>query len=257
MNIRAQPMEWTDAVRRDGSTERDRFLESHVDLVRYIALRIAQRLPASVEIEDLVQDGVLGLLDAVEKYDPAREVRFRTYAGRRVRGAILDGLRQKDWHPRGVRRGQRELEQTIVRLTSVHRREVGEEELAEAMGLELAQLRQLLRDAATGPILPLDDLTGHADPADHDEAGQPQAALERKELLEALADELTGIPERERKVLELYYHEDLNMKEVGAVLGVTESRVCQLHSQAALRLRAALHARLRVSRQGVLTGEHR
>jgi flagellar biosynthesis protein FlhG len=233
------------------SVERRRFLESHVDLVRYIALRLAARLPATVEVDDLIHDGVLGLFDAVEKFDPRREVRFRTYAERRVRGAILDGLRQRDWQPRTVRRGQRELEEAIVRLGSLHGRAASEEELASAMGLELGQLRQLLQDANTGPIVPLDQLTHDVNPTLPPAGDLPHDALEHRELLECLADELPRLPERERRVLELYYHEGLNMKEVGAVLGVTESRVCQVHAQAAARLRAALSIRLSPSGQSM------
>jgi RNA polymerase sigma factor for flagellar operon FliA len=224
--------------------ERDRLLALHLDLVRYVALRIASRLPLSVELDDLVHDGILGLLDAVAKFDARRGVRFRTYAERRVRGAILDGLRQRDWQPRAVRRGQRELEQTIVRLGSLHGRAASEEEIAEAMGLELSQLRRLLRDANSGSLLSLEQLPPDDDPSRALAPDPPHALLERRELLECLSEELARLPERERRVLELYYHEELNMKEVGAVLGVTESRVGQLHAQAAARLRAALRARL-------------
>jgi len=247
-----QPLEWSETVRSGNSPERDRFLESHIDLVRYVALRLASRLPVSVELDDLVNDGILGLLDAVEKFDPQRGVRFRTYAERRVRGAILDGLRQRDWQPRTLRRGQRELEETMVRLGSLHGRAASEEELASAMGIELARLRRLLRDANTASIVPLDQIPQGLDLSLPHGSDEPQAALELKQLFECLAEELVRLPDRERKVLELYYHEELNMKEVGAVLGVTESRVCQLHAQAAARLRVALHERLTAPR-GVLS----
>jgi RNA polymerase sigma factor for flagellar operon FliA len=254
--------DWSAAVREDGSPERDRFLQSHVDLVRYLALRIASRLPASVEYEDLVHDGILGLLDAAQKYDPARGVRFRTYAERRVRGAILDGLRNRDWRSRAVRRGQREMEETTVRLTSINGRAASEEEIAKAMGMGLAQYRQLLQDASSGPILPLEEVPARSHPTFDDVDSQPHALLERRELLEVLSEELVRLPDRERMVLELYYHEGLNMKEVGAVLGVTESRVCQLHSQAAGRLRAAIKDRMRIPAKGapeaaLLSGERR
>jgi RNA polymerase sigma factor for flagellar operon FliA len=245
LSPRLKTEEWSAAVREDNSPERDSFLRSHVDLVRYIALRISSRLPASVEIDDLVNDGILGLLDAVQKYDPVRGVRFRTYAERRVRGAILDGLRQRDWQSRSVRRGQRELEETTIRLSTTQGRAASEEELARAMGLGLTQYRQLLQDASVGQLLPLEEIQCEAPPALATGEAEPHAFLERKQLLEALAEELANLPERERQVLELYYHSGLNMKEVGAVLGVTESRVCQLHGQAATRLRAALNDRLR------------
>jgi len=248
--------EWNEAVRAEGAP-RERFLESHVALVRYVALRIASRLPANVDVEDLVHDGVLGLIDAVQKYDPARRVRFRTYAEQRVRGAILDGLRHRDWKPRTIRRSQRELDQTLARLTTERGSDVTEDEIAAEMGVGVEQLRQLLLDASSGPLLPLDELPCGSHPVLESDDGQPHATLERKELLQALAQELVGLPDRERQVLELYYHEGLNMKEVGAVMGVTESRVCQLHAQAAARLRVALRTRLHPAAVVVNAGDAR
>ncbi|MCP3979353.1 MAG: FliA/WhiG family RNA polymerase sigma factor [bacterium] len=237
-------MEWSESVRVEGSKEHQRFLESHVDLVRYVAFRIVARLPASVELDDLVHDGILGLLDAVGKFDPDRGVRFRTYAERRVRGAILDGLRLGDWQPRTVRRGRRDLDDAMSRLSAKHGRPAEEEEVAEALGLEISKLRKVVRDSSLGSLLPLDQLADGAEPEVTGDIGQPHAALETKELLESLVEGLARLPARERQVLELYYHEELNMKEIGVVLGVTESRVCQLHGQAASRLRAELRARL-------------
>ena len=242
-----EPLPWTEAVRDPASADRARFLESHIDLVKYLASRMASRLPASVEIEDLVNDGVLGLLDAVEKYDGQRGVRFRTYAESRIRGAILDGLRKKDWRPRSVRHLRRRLDETMNRLASTLRRAPTEDEIAAAMELDLPAYRSLLKDSATGPLLSLEDLPPGSDPAETDDSCQPHNQLERRDLLVALAEEVVRIPERERRVLELYYHEGLNMKEVGAVLGITESRVCQLHSQAASRLRTALRKRTRIA----------
>jgi RNA polymerase sigma factor for flagellar operon FliA len=234
---------WSEEVRAVDSAAREKFLESHIDLVRYLALRISTRLPSSVEVDDLVHDGILGLLDAAEKYDPVRGVRFRTYAEARIRGAILDGLRQKDWRPRSVRLAQRELDAAVGELASVHHRAASDEEIAGAMGLDLEGYRSVLKDASAGPLLSLDDLPPGAFPVVRDEQ-RPDKPLERGDLIRALAEELERLPERERRVMELYYHEGLNMKEVGAVLGITESRVCQLHAQAAARLRVALSARL-------------
>lgn len=235
---------WTPPVRRGDSIERERFVEAHLDVVRYLALRIATRLPSSLEVDDLIHDGVVGLLDAVERYDPTRNVRFRTYAEARVRGAILDGLRRRDWRPRSVRRGQRELDETMVRVSSLHGRAATEDEIAAEMGIGLDVYRSLLKDLSCGPLLSLEDLAPGADPAVASESDRPDGRLERKELIDALADGIRRLPERERRVVELYYHEGLNMKEVGSVLGVTESRVCQMHAQAATRLRGALSARL-------------
>ncbi len=235
---------WSDEVRSGDLEARSRFVESHLDVVRYLALRIASRLPSSVEVDDLVHDGIVGLLDAVDKYDPRRGVRFRTYAEARVKGAILDGLRHKDWCPRSVRRNRRELDEAIGRLSTVRGRAATEEEIAEEMGLDLESYRGVLRDLQSGPLLSLEDLPAASDPAVTADALLPHRRLERREMIEALAEELTRLPERERRALELYYHEGLNLKEVGAVLGVTESRVCQLHAQAAARLRVSLGRRL-------------
>lgn len=240
----AQPPAWSETVRRTDSRERERFVEAHLEIVRYLALRIASRLPASVEVDDLVHDGIVGLLDAVNKFDPKRNVRFRTYAESRVRGAILDGLRHRDWRPRSIRRGQRELDETMIRLSTRHGRAATDEEIASEMGLDMETYRALLKDLSSGPLLSLEDLAPGNDPSVTLEASLPHGRLEKQQLVTALAEELTRLPERERRVMELYYHEGLNMKEVGAVLGVTESRVCQVHAQAAARLRAALELRL-------------
>jgi RNA polymerase sigma factor for flagellar operon FliA len=248
-------VEWSDEVRELGSAARTEFLSSYVSLVRYVAQRMIARLPSSVELEDLVQDGFIGLLDAVEKFDPARGVLFRTYLENRVRGAILDALRKRDWRPRAVRRSQRELDETLARLGAIHGRDVRQEELAEAMGIEISRLHRLLQDANAGPLLSLDELPGAAGSVAPGRTPDAQQQLERRQLLEALAEELTRLPQRERYVLELYYHDGLNMKEVGAVLGVTESRVCQLHAQAAARLRTALRQRMRTPVAAVGAGE--
>jgi RNA polymerase sigma factor FliA len=238
------PREWTAAVRSGDSAERQRFLESHLALVRYTALRIAARLPTCVEVDDLVHDGIVGLLDAAEKFDPAHGVRFRTYAESRVRGAILDGLRHKDWRPRSVRQKKRDLDAAVGRIAGSRQSPATEEEIAAALGLELAQYHAVLQETCAGPLLSLDDLPAGSEPPLSGDLDAPDGPIERHELIEALAHEIGELPERERQVLELYYHEELHMKEIGAVLGVTESRICQLHAQATSRLRAALTARL-------------
>jgi RNA polymerase sigma factor for flagellar operon FliA len=247
MKTPAIPMSWSESVRSSGTVVRQRFVESHLDVVRYLALRIAARLPASVELDDLVHDGIVGLLDAVEKYDARRGVRFRTYAEARVRGAIIDGLRHKDWCPRSVRRGQREMDEIVGTLQTVHGRPATEEEIAGAMNLDLEDFRNLLRDLSSGALLSLDEMPSGAELAVAPESDLPHGRLERRELTDAIAAELRELPERERRVVELYYHEGMNMKEVGLALGVTESRVCQLHAQAASRLRVGLRKRLHVS----------
>lgn len=245
MSAPSHPLPWSESARSGDSAERRRFVESHVDLVRYLALRLAARLPASVEVDDLVQDGVVGLLDAVEKFDPARGVRFRTYAESRVRGAILDGLRRRDWRPRSLRREMRELDEAVGRLSASAGGPAGEEEIAAEMGIDLDAYRALQRDLHAGPLLALDDLAAGTDEPAADPSEEPGGLFDRRELLAVVAEEVERIPERERLVLSLYYHEGLHMKEIGGVLGVTESRVCQLHAQAAARLRVAIAARMR------------
>lgn len=254
MSGSAHPPAWSEAVRLPDSKERERFVEAHLEIVRYLALRIASRLPASVEVDDLVHDGIVGLLDAVAKFDPKRNVRFRTYAESRVRGAILDGLRHRDWRPRSIRRGQRELDETMIRLSTRHGRAASDEEIASEMGLDMETYRALLKDLSSGPLLSLDDLAPGSDPALSVEAAHPHGRIEKQQLVAAIAEELKRLPERERRVMELYYHDGLNMKEVGAVLGVTESRVCQVHAQAAARLRGALELRLHARPVGASGG---
>lgn len=244
---------WSEAVRNAEAPERQRFLESYLNVVRAVAQHIASRLPSTVDTEDLIHDGILGLLDAAEKFDPSRGTRFTTYAETRIRGAILDGLRQKDWRPRSVRRGRRELDETVTHLSTAFGRPATEEEIAASMGLSLEAYRDLLLDASAGPLISLEDLPPGSDPSVTAEGLLPHGALERRQMLEVLAEQIAELPERERRVMELYYHEGLNMKEVGAVLGVTESRVCQLHSQAATRLRGALVALLHAAPVGAST----
>lgn len=240
MRAAREAIAWSETVRDPASPERPRFLESYLNVVRAVAQQIFSRLPASVELEDLIHDGILGLLDATEKFDPSRGTRFSTYAETRIRGAILDGLRQKDWRPRSVRRGRRELDETVTQLSTTLGRPATEDEIASSMGLSLEAYRDLLLETSAGPLLSLEELPQGADPSVTAEGLLPHGALERRQMVEVLAEQVHLLPERERKVMELYYHEGLNMKEVGAILGVTESRVCQLHSQAASRLRVAL-----------------
>jgi RNA polymerase sigma factor FliA len=247
MRAAREAMPWTETVRDPGSPERPRFLESYLNVVRAVAHQIFSRLPASVEIEDLIHDGILGLLDATWKFDPSRGTRFSTYAETRVRGAILDGLRRKDWRPRSVRRGRRELDETVTHLQTAFGRAATEEEIAASMDLSLDAYRTLLLETSAGPLLSLEELPPGSDPTVTAEALLPHGSLERRQMVEVLADQVHLLPERERRVMELYYHEGLNMKEVGAILGVTESRVCQLHSQAASRLRVALLSLLHVT----------
>lgn len=225
----------------------DTLIEAHLPQVKWIAERIAARLPATVLLEDLISAGVIGLLDAVDKFDPARGVLFKTYAEVRIRGAILDSLRHLDWAPRSIRRQSREIESIYARLEATHGRPAEEEEVAAAMGVPLNEFQVLL---GTIRSLTLTDFGDDDDPEDShlaisripdDPAHSPLVVYEQTERKERLAQAIDNLPERERQVVALYYLEELTLKEIGAVLGITESRVCQIHTQAILHLRTTLN----------------
>ena len=236
-------MDWKPEVTRAGSAPRERFIEEHLPLVRCVAARLQSRLPSSVELEDLVSDGVLGLLDAIDRYNPERGVAFRTYASARIQGSILDGLRRKDWRPRSVRASQRALDETLGRLKAALGRHPSEQEVADAMRISLDEYHELLIDLRTGPLLSLTELEEATLAPTRTAEARPDATFDRKDLLTTVSEEIRALPSREKLVLSLYYHDELTLREIGEVLGVTESRVCQLHGQAAARLRAALHRR--------------
>ena len=227
--------------------ERERLLMEQLPQVRYIARRIHERLPRHVPFEDLVHAGVVGLIDALQKYDRGKQVQFGSYAKFRIRGAILDSLREMDWSPRDLRRKARQLEEAHNRLCSELGRNPSESELAAAVGLNLHGLQLLLGEidglevGSLRVISPRDgveeDLCEYL-PNDAEET--PLLLCLRSEMKELLARAIADLPEKERQVLALYYFEELTMKEVGVVMGVGESRVSQIHSMAVIRLRARL-----------------
>lgn len=227
------------------SGEREALIEAHLPQVRYIADRLAAKLPPSVDRDDLIGAGVLGLLDAVEKFDPSRGVMFKTYAEMRVRGAMLDSLRHLDWAPRSIRQRAREVENAIRAIEQEKGRPPREEEIALALNLSIGEFQSLLTElhglTVTGLDRDDDDEGGVRPQQIADDPGStPLAFFERSEVRKLLTSAVDRLPERERQVVALYYIEELTMKEVGAVLGVTESRVSQIHTQAVLRLRSAL-----------------
>ena len=223
-------------------------LREHLPMVRFLALRIRERLPQQVEMEDLISAGIVGLMDALQKFDPNKKVQFRTYAQFRVRGAMLDSLRALDWGPRDLRRKGRAVEEAIRSLSATMGKAPTESEVAKEMGLDLNTYQQLL-----GELSGLELSSLNATPSE--EAGTEAMAMipagpeddpflqcQSSEMRRLLAEAIAELPERERMVLTLYYYEELTMREVGATMGVVESRVSQLHSSAMARLRVALGA---------------
>ncbi len=227
--------------------ERERLLLEQLPQVRYIARRIHERLPRHVPFEDLVHAGVLGLIDALHKFDRSKHVQFGSYAKFRIRGAILDSLREMDWSPRDLRRKARRLEEAHNKLRSQLGRNPSEPELAVELGMDLRGLQLLLGEIDGLEVGSLrvasphdgkeEDLCDYL--PDHPEE-TPLVQCLRSEMKELLAKAIGDLPDKERQVLALYYYEELTMKEVGAVLGVGESRVSQIHSMAVVRLRARL-----------------
>jgi RNA polymerase sigma factor for flagellar operon FliA len=221
----------------------DALVLRHAELVKRIAYHLAGRLPASVEVDDLIQAGMLGLLEAAAHYTADRGASFETYAGIRIRGAMLDALRKLDWAPRSVHRKARAAAQAIREIESKFGREARDGEIAEQMGVSIEEYHKIAHDAASCRVASLDDTNGDDDSLlgrVEDERADPFLDATEEGFRAALAAAIAELPERERLVMSLYYDDELNLKEIGAVLKVTESRVCQLHGQALVRLKARL-----------------
>ena len=227
--------------------EQDRIIEEFAPLVWRIAQRLAGRLPASLDIQDLIQAGVIGVIDAIKKYDPSKRAQFKTYAEFRIRGAMLDQIRSLDWVPRPVREDIRRLYAALEKIEKRLERRPTTEELAGELGMSAEECERLLSDARGVTLLSLEDLCLH----EHEpsflletladvRAENPLLSLLSQETKRNLVEGIEALPEKERLVLSLYYQDDLTMKEIGQVLSVTESRVCQLHAQAIVRLKARL-----------------
>ena len=219
-------------------------VETHAPLVKRIAYQLMSRLPASVDVDDLIQNGMIGLLDAIGRYQDGLGAQFETYAAQRVRGAMLDGLRENDWLPRSLRRDMRRIESAIHSLEQQNGRAPSETELAAALGVSLDEYQHMLHEARGHQLVYLEDFSRDGDD-DYLErhlvhqGSDPLDMLEDADMRRRLVSAIEALPEREQMVMALYYDEDLNLREIGEVLGVTESRVCQLHSQAVARLRAS------------------
>ncbi len=213
-------------------------IREHMSLVNRIAHHLAARLPASVEVDDLIQTGMLGLLDAAKNYNPGRGASFETYAGIRIRGAMLDELRRCDWAPRSVQRKARQLAEATRVVENQKQGHASDGEVAEQLGLNIQEFHAMARDASVYRVVCFEsDETLDVD--DYGEAG-PEEAMHNSAFHGELARGISNLPEREKLVMSLYYDEELNLREIGEVLGVSESRVCQIHNQALNRLRARL-----------------
>lgn len=228
-----------------GQIDKDQLVQRFAPLVKRIAYHLMVKLPSSVQIDDLVQNGMLGLLDALGKFEAGMGAQFETYAAQRIRGAMLDGLRENDWLPRSLRRDFRRIEEAIAQLEQAHGRVPSEKELANALGMSLGDYQKMLQDARGHQLISFEDMIEEGD-EDYlerhlvNDAGDPARIFEDASLRQLLVQAIEALPEREKMMMALYYEQDLNLREIGEVMGVTESRVCQLHSQAVARLRTRL-----------------
>lgn len=221
--------------------QRDQRIVDNVALVKRIAYHMISRLPSAIQVEDLIQAGMIGLIEASKHYDPSQGASFETYAGIRVRGAMLDEVRHSDWSPRSLHRKMRELNEAMRDIENETGRDARDHEVAERLGISLDEYHTILRDSASSKIFSLDqaDDEGHAlnlSSADK----EPFSALQKEGFQQALAQSIGELPEREQMVMSLYYNDELNMKEIGQVLDISESRVCQIHNQSLGKIRQKL-----------------
>ncbi len=221
----------------------DGLVAANANLVKRIAFHLMNRLPPSVQAEDLIQAGMIGLLEASRHYDPSQGASFETYAGIRVRGAMLDEIRRSDWTPRSVHRKSREAAEVLRNLEQSTGRDAKDAKVAELLGLELRQYHLILTESSAAHIYSFDqpdENTGESIALPQSNEATPGEQIEYQSFRDALAEAIKNLPERESLVMSLYYDEDLNLREIGEILGVSESRVCQIHGQALVRLKARL-----------------
>ena len=239
---------WSRYVENRDTGLRDRLILHYAPLVKYVAGRVGSGLPAHVEQADLVSYGTFGLIDAITRFEPEREIKFESYAMARIRGAIIDELRSTDWIPRSVRMKARQYERTVAALESKFQRSPTDEEVADEMDMDVEEIRKFLGQLSLVNVVALDELLvdddGSAprlgDTLKDTSALDPQAMAEHGEARQLLARAVEQLPEREKVVVSLYYFEGLTLADIGRVLGVTESRICQLHTKAVLHLRTKL-----------------
>lgn len=229
---------------------REKLIVEYSPLIKFIAQKIAARLPANIELDDLISSGVIGLMDAIEKYDCSRDNKFKTYAEFRIRGAILDELRSQDWVPRSVREKAKALERVYAKLEQANGRQATDEEVCSVLGVSTEQFHDLLNEVRSVSLLSFDDLSNLSkedkrslhgvDGMSQNKMATPHTEVQIAYLKRLVVEAIQELPEKQRLVLSLYYYEDLNLKEIGKVLEVTESRVSQLHTQAILKMKAKL-----------------
>ena len=232
-----------------GQLDRDAMIRQHVPLVRRIAHHMIAKLPPNVELDDLIQVGMIGLADALSRYEASQGVQFETFATQRIRGAMLDELREGDWMSRSSRKSQKDIEHAVHRLEQRLGRSPLESEIAAEMGMSLAEYQGLLDKVRGTQLVYLEDMTYGNDDEDSfldrhvaDASADPIELLRDHRIKAALVQAIKGLPEREQHIMSMYYEHDMNLKEIAAVLGVTESRVCQLHSQSIARLRSKMRS---------------
>jgi RNA polymerase sigma factor FliA len=229
-----------------GRLDMDAQLKQYSSLVRRLAHQMIAKLPANVEIDDLIQVGMIGLSDALTRFDAGQGVQFETFATQRIRGAMLDELRGADWMSRGTRKQQRDIEGAVHRLEQRLGRAPQESEIAKEMDMSLSDYQEMLGKVRGTQLIHLEDMSGEDGDNDYldrhvtDEGNDPLALLADHRMRSALVEAIKNLPEREQFVMSMYYEQDMNLKEIAAVLGVTESRICQLHSQSIARLRVKL-----------------
>ncbi len=221
----------------------DALVMKQAPLVKRIAYHLMSRLPPSVQADDLIQAGMIGLLEAAKNYDASQGASFETYAGIRIRGAMLDEIRRTDWTPRSVHRKARQVAEAVREIENAQGRDARDNEVAEAMGISLSEYHKILQDATGSRVFSIDEPGHSGEETDYslqEQPNEPLDSLQNDHFKVALADAISGLPERERLVMAMYYDEELNLREIGEVLGVSESRVCQIHGQALIRLRARM-----------------
>ena len=232
-----------------GQLDRDALIRQYSPLVRRLAHHMMAKLPASVQVDDLIQVGLIGLSEALTRFEASQGVQFETFATQRIRGAMIDELRENDWMSRGSRKSQKDIESALRRLEHRFGRSPSETEIATELGMSLADYQSLLNKVRGTQLVYLEDMAGSGEGEDSfldrhivDGDSDPMQLLSNQRLRQSLVAAIKVLPEREQYIMSMYYENDMNLKEIAAVLGITESRVCQLHSQSIARLRSKMRA---------------